>query len=223
MALFKKPIPFAINSMEEIFDMGQLLHNPEQRALFYTLYVTGARVSEALAITKRDIWEGEDGGREAYIFKVMTLKKKSMLPVRTLPIPKEGIEGKMAADIWAWRECKDDENAKLFHYSRTRAWNIFSHLVFDIRAITKEREYIELLDFKMHPHYLRHCRATHFAVYHGWSNPYQFMKWFGWDDPKRPMIYIQLNWKDLLKLFPKPEARSDSSMSNSAVPGIGSP
>jgi site-specific recombinase XerD len=204
MALFKKPIPFAI-TMQEIFDMGQRLHNEEQRALFYTLYVTGARVSEVLKMVKRDIWEGEDDeGRAAYAFKVMTLKKNPPHP-RILPIPKEGIEGKMAGYAWTWREGLDGDNTRLFHYSRTRAWNIFSHLTFDIHAITPTREYIELLGFRMHPHYLRHCRATNFAVYYGWSNPYQFLTWFGWDDPRRPMTYIQLNWKDLLKLFPKPK------------------
>jgi integrase len=202
MALFKKPIPFAI-SREEIYELGKRLHNQEQRALFYTLYVTGARVSEALQIPKRDIQREIQDGREVCRFTVMTLKKKSgNASPRGLSVPIEGIEGEMVKEILSYWDSINEPDTRLFHYSRTRVWNLFSHLRVDIRAVTPQKEFIDLLGFKIHPHYLRHCRATHFAVYWGWNNPYDFMKWFGWEDANRPMTYIQLDWKDWLKKFP---------------------
>jgi integrase len=195
-----KPIPFPI-SREEIWELGQRLRNEEQRAMFYTLYLTGARVSEALQIQKRDVWMEQVGDNNVLVFKVLTSKVTSMIPTRNLPVPCLGIEGNMAMVVWQYRENLGREEERLFHYSRRRAYNICTGLIVDTRAINPDRTYTELLGFKLHPHYLRHCRATHLVVYHGMNNPYDLMKWFGWTDPRRPMTYLQLDWRDMLKVM----------------------
>jgi integrase len=199
MGKFVKPIPFPI-TRPEIYELGKKLLNEEQRALFYTLYLTGARVSEVLQIPRRDARKDMVNGVPGYVFEVVTSKSRSLFPRRPLGFPSKGYEGKMADAAWEYIDRITDPSQKIFHFSRTRAAHILEKLVVHTRAIAPSNEYLEI-DLKIHPHYLRHCRATHFAVYHGWSNPYDYMKWFGWSDPKRPLTYIQQKWQDLFLKF----------------------
>lgn len=198
----KKPIPFPI-SAEEIYELGKRLPTDEQRALFYTTYLTGGRISEVLQIQKRDVWREKvqynNMEYDAVIFEMVTNKIRTFNPRRLIPVPCVGVDGDMAEVVWQYRNTKTRDEEKLFHFSRTRAWNIFAKLTTDTRAINPDRTYSELLGFKIHPHYLRHCRATHLVVKYRVNNPYDLMKRFGWSDVRRAMTYLQLDWYDLLK------------------------
>jgi integrase len=218
LSKIKKPIPFAV-SVEELYSLGQRLPKNKHRILFYCSYLTGARISEVLQLEKRDLQL--ETQENAIIFTIQTSKSKSTFPIRMLPILLEGIEGEMAKQVWAYREALESDEDKLFTCTRITAFKVFTRLGIDIRAVNlnaaepKDR-YMELLDFRVHPHYLRHCRAIHLVVNHHINNPYELMKWFGWTDTKRPMTYLQLDWKDLLEAFKESHGQKQTAGSLSA-------
>jgi integrase len=196
MPQFKRPKPFAI-SIDELYNLGQQLKDQEQQALYYTLYLTAARVSEALQLQKRDVWKGIDKDKEALIFRVITSKTKDS-PPRNLPVYLDGIEKEMALAVWSWRDTKLNEDDKLFHFSRRRAGNIIATLRINVRVIMPDNTYSELLDFNLYPHYLRHCRLT-YLITEKHYDLHSLMQFAGWKEVNMANTYAKLDWRDLLR------------------------
>lgn len=198
----KKPVPEAL-SMGRILALGQYYTDPQERALFYFCYLTGARISEALASRVNDISaSSSEALGEFLVVKLVTLKNRRV-PLRNVPVPMKHMERPMVNAIsdYVVSRGMDGSDRPLFSFSRTNAWNRLSKIEFTVRALDKNRKEI-ISDYTrpINPHYLRHCRLTH-LVQHYDFNEIQLMRFAGWTNSKPAIIYVHLNWLDLAKVM----------------------
>jgi len=85
--------------------------SPERAGFCLTIYFTGCRISEALALSVDDVeWESE-------VIRFKTLKQREKKVSRRIPIPNK-LTGQLAEIV------KDRGDGKIWNFSRTTAWRI---------------------------------------------------------------------------------------------------
>lgn len=186
-----KPIPEAM-TMGEILQLGGTYQDTGDQALFYFCYLTGARISEALDVTARDIQDKGD-----YLTVKLITRKNQRVPFREVPIPTTQKERPMLSHIYEY--IKGDPGDRIFPgLSRNNAWFRLSRKSIRIRAILlgENREIIRDYVKKINPHYLRHCRLTHLVQHYGY-NELRLMRFAGWTNTQPAIVYVHLNWMDL--------------------------
>lgn len=195
----KKPVPEAL-TMKGVSELGESYPSPQDRALFYFCYLTGARVSEALAVKPDDIQQHESRTMGRYLTVRLLTRKNRKTPIRDVPVPMQHGEGAMAAYIHSFIQVEAGADGRVFGWlSRTNAWNRLSSREFTVRAL-KGHEIIQDYTKKVNPHYLRHCRLTHLVQHYGF-NELQLVRFAGWTDASMAMTYMHLNWMDLAKVM----------------------
>jgi integrase len=135
-----------------------------KRAFCLTLFHTGCRISEALALTGNKI----DASEGTLIFR--TLKQRSTVRHRAVPIPHALMEVLL--------ECRADSDQSLFRFSRTTGWKI-------IKTAMREAE---LDGVKATPKGLRHGFAIASATV-GIPLP-KIQKWLGHEKLETTSIYL---------------------------------
>lgn len=187
----KSPKDRRILSRNELLEIINGIKNPRDRALICFLYLTGARISEALQVTKNDIEE-----REGYILiNLPTLKKYKILGKTTLPDGRKKLltQRDIQRRVVPINPARDQEfldhiigwfqaqvNITLFGFkSRIRAWQILHR-------------------YDLFPHYLRHLRLTHLVTERNFTDQ-DLIKFTGWADSKPAKYYIHLRWEDIAK------------------------
>ena len=90
---------------------------PRPHALFcLTIYYTGCRISEALALRRQDV----DSESKAVLIR--SLKKRDKREIRRLPIPAFLVEGLLSI-------APHEENKRLWLFSRTTGWRIIKSVM----------------------------------------------------------------------------------------------
>jgi len=196
----KKPFYFPIPTIQRVYLIGQEYRDNTSKFLFYWLYLTGQRITEALRTKRSDLEIVEEDGRKTIVVNSITLKNR-VKPFRIIPIPVYGEEKEMSEFVLK-KINKLKLREKLFDFTRMTAWNYLSQITINIPAILPNRREIVNLDLKIYPHYLRHCRATHIAKKPNCTVSH-LMQFFGWSRSNVANTYISFNWKDLSKLFEK--------------------
>lgn len=193
----KKPVPFPVN-IEDIIPLAERYHTPYD-ILFKVLYYYGLRIGEGLELKAKDFKTREHEGAEYLIVRTRTEKNRRQ-PFRELASPIKYGEGGISNHVLTYLDGLNHEE-KLFSDvpSRNRAANVFRTQKIDLDAIDyKSRNIIHLPGFRLHPHYLRHCRLTHLVTEYDY-NVVQLTQFAGWTDFKPATIYLQLNWRNLLR------------------------
>lgn len=193
-----KPKLYSLPTIEEIYLLGTTpALMPDERALFYLLYLSGGRVSEVLSIRKRDLTIKEAGLDEVSVILLPTLKTRQQQIVREIPIGSSETELAMLKEIEAYAAPKHPED-KLFdwgRHGRKRAWRVLHKLSTGVQATHPvTREIITIDEYKLYPHFLRHARLTHLAQQYGF-NAVELMKFAGWSTPSLASTYINTDWK----------------------------
>jgi integrase len=205
----KKPIAEPI-SQETIFSLGQTIDNLQDRALFYFLYLTGCRITEALQVMCSEVRSASrrlKSGRKvrAIAVDLITLKRRSGIPRRTVYINPMGIDREMLAIIEKLMLSRQNLNDMLFNYGDVRSqrarkkayWHI-KQVTYSIRGIAPPDGRMVLMpDFGLNLHYLRHCRATHLSETYGYSDR-ELMLYFGWSSTNPANTYANRNPVELL-------------------------
>lgn len=124
---------------EEARKIIEATDKPRDRLIMEIMYQTGARVSELLMITSKDI------DFHASVIRIPTLKRKK-LHIRVIPINSK-LLGEIAKYIVL---IKPEDNEPLFKIKRVRVFQI-------VREICKKAE---LFDERSHPHTFRHSFAV---------------------------------------------------------------
>ena len=151
------------------------------------LWMSGCRISEALAVKRSDIKADED-----YLYiTILPLKhwiktkdgvKKTSFPV-SLPLPRKNT---IFTKFIIRQSLSVIGNGKLWDMDRTTAW----------RRITE-------LNPKIYLHTFRYTRATHFA--NKGIKEDKMKKWFGWSKqshmPSRYIDYSKLEMLDMTKII----------------------
>lgn len=195
-----KPVPEVI-SMEETLSLWEEYDRPEDKTLFALLYITGCRITEALGIRPVDMetatMEAASPMRVLKI-KLVTLKNRKH-KFRIVPVPIENkVEGKMSEFIFKYIEKNNiPDDRRIIRLSRSNAWNRLSSKRLIARA-THNKKVIERYEFKVRPHYLRHCRLTHLVQYYDY-NETKLTYFAGWTNSAPAVVYVRLNWMDLAR------------------------
>ena len=87
-----------------------------RRLLCLTIYFTGCRISEALALA------GDDIDSSHAVIRILCLKKRGKAETRRVPVPVS-----LAEELPTL--ARESENAKLWAYSRTTAWRIIKEVM----------------------------------------------------------------------------------------------
>lgn len=191
----KKPIPYPMTLPQTV----QIITSyPEKdRALAAFLYLYGARVSEALKFLAGDLVADEFEDKKVLIAKdLLTLKNKKH-PTRSLVVTVKGMEGELAVDLAAYADTVPADQ-ELFHYSRQTAYNRLSRqsTMIKVRMIDGSMKLLE--DFKIHPHYFRHCRLSHLVTHHHFDE-ISLMRFAGWSSPHLAEAYVHMDWHDFAR------------------------
>jgi len=198
----KKPIPFPI-SIDEIETLAQFYPSPYS-ILFRISYLYGSRIGEALGVRADDFKiETDNYGREVLTVRLMTEKNKKT-PMRVLPaiISGEKLTNFQKEEAVITKKVLEElpgEGERLVFpgISRQLAHYYFSKQAINIRALLlAEKKIIELEAFKLHPHYLRHCRLTHLVEEYAYDH-IKLMQFAGWTDVRPASVYLQLDWHNL--------------------------
>ena len=175
----RNDLPKEILSEEEVKALANAADNIRDKALVLTLYESGLRAGEFLNLKIKDVQVDKHGA----ILNVSG--KTGDRRVRVIS---------SAPALLEWlnhHPKKNDPNAHLF--GREPDYGRMSH-----NALLKIlRKLAERAGIKkhVHPHLLRHSRATHLARYLTESQLAQF---FGWVQGSRmPQIYVHLSGRDL--------------------------
>lgn len=202
-----KPVPLPI-SRERIRDLGQQLTG-EDRALWYYLYLTGCRISEAVGDPKNKqtgvTWNNIEPRPEHNLILVFCqTEKNKKAPFRKLPITMNPatIDGEMANEFFEFAKTKVNEK-QIFSLTRQKAFNHFHKLKINVEAIEnifdpKNRRMIVIQDWRPHPHFLRHCRLTHLVELEEYQ--YDVLKltaFAGWTNMVMATTYVHFNWRML--------------------------
>jgi integrase len=154
-----------ILSEEEVQKIVELLPYFLEKVFFAVLYESGARISEFVKIKKEDVSFDEHGA---------TILLRGKTGERRVRIRKY---------VSYLRQLVESSPSDyIFNISYGKVRGIFERVS-------------EILKRKVHPHLLRHSRATHLAKYLTES---QLKAYFGWaQDSKMTRIYVHLSGKDL--------------------------
>ena len=149
------------------------------KALFcLTIYYTGCRISEALALRRQDV------DPEAKVIRIRTLKKRGRREIRRVPAPEFLIAGIVAV-------ASPDSEMPVWPYSRTTGWRIIKWVmkaaqISGIHATTKG---------------LRHGFGVRSAMMQIPTNLIQ--GWMGHSDPSTTAIYLDVKDEEERMLIEK--------------------
>ena len=206
----KKPIAEPV-SQQTLWETGNGIENLQDRALFFFLYLTGCRITEALNVLCSEInlvpRKFKDGVRYKVIaVDLITLKRQSGIPRRTVYVNPVGIDREMFMIINKLRKLRGNTKEYLFNYgniksgrARKKAYWHLKKVICTTRGIAPPDGRMVLMpDFGVNPHWLRHCRATHLNATYGY-NDRELMLYFGWSSPVPASTYTNRNPIDLLR------------------------
>lgn len=193
----KKPVPFPLE-MVELVEAAKY-YKPPYDDLFRVLYLFGLRISEALLLKPTDFKHREHEEEEYLICNTITEKNRQQ-PFRVLTALQTYEDKQMVEEVNMFLE-NVEPGKRLFTNVPSRfaaAWH-FRQQEVDVQAIDyKSKQMMYLEGFKLHPHYLRHCRLTHLVTEYDYD-VVQLTQFAGWTDFTPAMIYLQLNWRNLIK------------------------
>lgn len=191
-----KPQPDVI-SLREVYELSKLLKHPEDVALYYIIYLSGCRVSEALELRGMDIELAISGDTGLLLFRNMPTRKNRKFKFRDIPVViNSPEEKKMAEFIYAYLKQFHPEKKVFEKLKQTTLKERFSRAIkVDTFAQINSGKGSAKRDryrFGLYPHYLRHCRATHLSEWYD-IPPFQFLNLFGWTDLRPASTYVRRN------------------------------
>lgn len=212
----KKPVPNPIKRVELYNAITNSDLKNHQKTALYLAYLTGARASELINIRANDFEEVTStdllgNPKRQLLVTVKTLKKRRGSLERRLALASEDkTEKKMLNGILRHRTALielDALTARLVPVSRQAVWQWAQKIELTTRAVDqRKRKVIEDYSFKMYPHYLRHCRASHLVNDYGFE-AFGLQQYMGWSSVEMAKIYVTLDWHKASRLLltPKPE------------------
>ena len=180
----------------------------EARALFATLYLTGGRVSEVLALTRADYTsKPQPDGSLRGDFTLITEKRGDALP-RTVPVTSnDATDREFFRMAVAWINTKT-MSEPLFRYSQTRASHVVNEAKLRVTASIPASQTTRALEqgwefdknsktwrhseWSIHPHYLRHCRLTHLVKHKNFKDS-ELRAYTGWKSNTMAQVYVDMD------------------------------
>jgi len=203
----KKPVPFVLNT-EKLYkkinnnpDLKNDLGTPYKREALFLAYLTGARASELLRVKPMDF----EGHGDNVTVLLLNEKKRRGAIYRKIPLrTKHKYDGLMLKRV-TWLVNKQILNGKekepLWPVTRSTLWRWAQKINLVTQATNeRERKIIDVYEFRMFPHYLRHCRATHFVNIFR-VDAFTLQGLMGWTSPEMARVYVKFDWKTAADLL----------------------
>lgn len=194
-----RPVVEPPRTPKEIYFLGTMAKKNIDRALFYTLYLSACRVTEALHLKSGDIEDREDH----IVFHLVNLKNRNR-KFKDVPVPK-GLsvwEDKMIKVVL---EHQDNivPGAKLFPFSRHVAYHrLYDHIFYHTRAYDPRTGEYKIIEKPFNPHLLRHARLTHLVTLYGFGAHVPELKNLaGWSNLIPAEAYIHLDTRSVLEAY----------------------
>jgi integrase/recombinase XerD len=156
-------------SKEEARKIIDSADKPRDRLIMEIMYQTGARVSELLMLSPKDI------DFHAAVVRIPTLKRRKA-HIRVVPI-KVGLLGMIATHI---ATTKPQDYQPLFLLNRTRVFQI-------VREVCRKAE---IYDKRSHPHTFRHSFAVQCVL--GGTPPLVLNEWLGHANVENTLVYTKV-------------------------------
>lgn len=194
IVLPKKPVPDTIPP-ESVFAYAKKL-NGKHRLAYYILYLTAARVSEILNLTKSSFTLQDIDGKKALYIRLKTLKnRRSHYRILPLLLDSNRIQGEseIIRGLWSYVNHLPEPESRVFpskRFTRHSIKRMFARKITFWAESTNGKERMPPMEFHMHPHYLRHCRCHDLLFYYRIDAPY-LVEWMGWTDAKPLQRYKQ--------------------------------
>ncbi len=174
----RKKLPKEILSHEEIEKLAEAAENQRDRTMVWVGYESGARPGELLGLKIRDIQFDEHGA------KIMVDGKTGERRIRLV---------ESVGELKKWLEAhprKEDPDSALCWSQKGGSLARFSW-----SRILKKLASRAGIKKRVHPHLLRHSRATHLAG--EGLNEVHLRKIFGWTrDSDMPSVYVHVSGRD---------------------------
>lgn len=190
----KRPIQYRKKPKADPVTQEQLYRLTEQleekdRALAYLLYFTGARINEALKLTPTNFYTYEKDGKEKYAVKLPTLKNRKRF-IRDIPfIVKTLVEKEMFLYLASYLSKFTD--GPIFTDSYNAICNRFRKVRFTANLTNEKEKTYYAGEYRLHPHYFRHCRLSHLTDSEHLSDQ-ELTALAGWTDSRPASTYIRL-------------------------------
>lgn len=191
----KRPILYAANP-DILLEMGENIADQNARSLFFLLYLTGSRISEAIDFTMSKV-----NLHENYTsIRMKILKRKNDgKDIRKVVIPlgpaAKCNENKM------WEYLFDYiSNFEYLEYPFKKWHNMSEYLARQVGNISLDAHifshsnntwYDDVIQKRFNPHYLRHCRATHLVQYYDFADA-ELRNFFGWKNANMAVNYTNM-------------------------------
>lgn len=197
-----KPVVWPI-PIDEIQALSKTYPAP-YRQLFIACYLYGCRIGEALQLQRESLRLGKDSrGRDVLVADLLTEKNK-VQPTRSIPAildgpnltPFQQVEAQLTQELDEYRHSVEKD---LFPgVSRFQAYTHFSKQKISVKALVTSpvRRFVEIHNFRVHPHYLRHCRLSHLREQYKYDSG-DLVQYAGWTDPRPATTYIKLDYRHL--------------------------
>ena len=174
---------------EEIYRIIGAARKPRDKAFISLLFLTGARISELIQLRRRDLRLEENDGRRYLVVRLPTLKRKSGVPVRDIPIP---LEEPLLSNILTYVRTLEP-NARLFPFSRRWGLELLKRLARE-SGVRDGDVWCHLL------------RASRISELKGYLSQIEISEFAGWTLPKSfgPIRhYVYLDWRSYAHKMPK--------------------
>lgn len=148
---------------EAVLEAGLSIQDQETRVLFFTLYLSAARISEGLMLKAGDveIKPANDKRPVSIVFRLKTLKRRDSTPHVASAVKVPPYE-RMIQEVEDWVSKFEPDDA-LFILHRTGVNNRFARVILQVSPLDSPDQ---TLPKKLNPHFLRHCRMSHLRQYH---------------------------------------------------------
>lgn len=154
------------------------INNPRDKALLCVIYSTGARIGEVEMIKKSDLKVQELNNNVCLVYNLFTEKRRATI-YRLVPV-------RMDLEEWLIQPVLQFMN---FGYGE----KLFKIKQRQMRKIVHKY-------FGVHPHILRHSRATHLVRYYRFTDT-TLTRVMGWKDAKMATRYVHQNVYDIANAF----------------------
>jgi len=187
-----RPIYYS-QSHENIYKQGMTIKNDIARALYFFIYLTGCRINEATDFTPSKMAVLPNG------IKIRTKTEKARIAIRKtrevfIPLGKNSkcLENEMWNEVKSYIQNLDSGDYAFRKWKNMSNFMARNHKLETDAMIKENKGYVERrIKKNMHPHYLRHCRATHLTEIYGFNDT-ALCHFFGWANRNMASRYAKL-------------------------------
>jgi site-specific recombinase XerC len=193
-----KPVPEVVSQQTILNIIRDDKLRLETKALISLIYISGGRIGEVLKVRPMDLHKIDD----SLIRVSLITEKNKRTPQREVPVFLNPIEKEMVGYILQYIDAKQSihelkDSEPIFHKSQPTIRKRLKRILVTVRANDMaNKSIIEDYSLGTHPHYFRHCRATHFTIQYR-LNAFELTNVMGWSDTRMAERYVHLDWKNV--------------------------